>query len=115
MKTETARKTDWAFQRQQLQKLAIAAGMTLKDGSLIVVGGKGCPATKRIKEAIGFDRHRMTSSQFSDAQDDHGATRPYFAATHEAGDAVDAILNEWSGFSDVDGEMSLRDYLQISA
>jgi hypothetical protein len=110
----TARQSDRAFQRQQLQRLAIAAGMTLSDGSPIVVGGTKCPPTRKIKDAIGFAANRMTRDQYSDARDDYGATRPYFAATHECGSEVEAILGEWSGLSDCNGEMSLRDYLQIS-
>ena len=110
----TDRPTDRNYTRQQRQRLAIAAGMTLHDGSPIVVGGPKCPPTHKIKAAIGFDARRMTRDQFSDAVDDYGATRPYFAATHEAGEEVDAILRDWSGITDCDGEMTMETYLQIS-
>lgn len=110
----TVRQSDRAFQRHQLQRLAIAAGMTLSDGSPIVVGGTKCPPTRKIKDAIGFEANRMTRDQYDDARDDYGATRPYFAAIHDGSAEVEAILQDWSGFSDCDGEMSLRDYLQIS-
>lgn len=110
----TARQTDNAHTRRQLQRLAVAAGVTLKDGSPVTVGGEKCPAIRRIKEAIGFEDNRMTRDQYSDAKDDYGATRPYFRAMHEGGADVRAILQEWSGVTDCDGEMSLLDYLQIS-
>jgi hypothetical protein len=110
----TARKSDRNVQRQQMQRLAIAAGLHLSTGAPIVVGGDKCPPTKKIKAAIGFMPNRMTRDQYSDAKDDYGATRPYFAAGHEAGADVEAILQEWSGFTDCDGEMSLRDLLQIT-
>lgn len=108
------RKSDRLVERRQLQKLAIAAGMRLSDGSPIVVGGDKCPPVAKIKQAIGFEARRMTRDQFSDARDDYGATRPYFRALHDGNEKVEAILNEWSGFTDVDGEMSLLDLLQIS-
>jgi hypothetical protein len=110
----TTRQSDRAFQRRQLQRLAVAAGMTLSDGSPVAVGGSKCPPAAKIKAAIGFAANRMTRDQYSDARDDHGATRPYFGATHDGNDEVAAILGEWSGVSDCDGEMSLLDYLQIS-
>lgn len=108
------RPTDRARMKQQMQRLAIAAGMTLSDGSPIVVGGPKCPPTHRIKAAIGFDPRRMTHEQFSGAQDDYGAVRPYYGANHEAGAGVVALLAEWSGMTDCDGEMSLETLLQIS-
>lgn len=111
----TARKSDRQIQRQQLQKLAIAAGMKLSTGLPIVVGSDKCPPIAKIKAAIGFSGNRMTRAQFSDAQDDYGATRPYLEATTEyASEEVDAILNDWSGRTDVSGEMTLREFLQIS-
>jgi len=88
--------------------------MTLRDGSPIVVDGPKCPPIHKIKAAIGFTANRMTRDQYSDARDDYGAERPYFAPDHEAGIDADAILKEWSGFSDCDGEMSLEHLLQIS-
>lgn len=110
----TARPTDRDHTRRQLQRLAIAAGMTLSDGSPIVVGGPKCPQTHKIKAAIQFNANRMTPDQFSDAHDDYGAVRPYFRAMHEGGSDVEAILAEWSGITDCDGEMDMETYLQIS-
>ncbi len=112
--TMNARPTDRNHTRQQLQRLAIAAGMTLSDGLPIVVGGAKCPPTHKIKAAIGFAANRMTRSQFSDARDDYGAIRPYYAASHDGGESVAALLAEWSGVTDCDGEMSMETYLQIS-
>lgn len=108
------RPSDGQYTRQQLQRVAIAAGMTLHDGSPIIIGGTKCPPTHKIKAAIGFAANRMSRDQFSDAHDDFGATRPYYAASHECGTVVDTLLAEWSGVTDVDGEMTLETYLQIS-
>jgi len=112
--TTTIRKSDKSETRKQFQRLAIAAGVTLKDGSPVTVGGKGCPPVAKIKAAIGFEARRMTHDEYSDAKDDYGATSPYYSPTHEGSEAVAAILGEWSGFTDCDGEMSLEDYLTIS-
>lgn len=123
-----ARKSDRTHERTQKQRLAIAAGMTLSDGSPIVVGGLKCPSTAKIKAAIGFEANRMTRAQKYEAFGEYGAAgnlgtvdangvasaRPYFAASHEGSGEVESILGEWSGMSDCDGEMSLRDLLQIS-
>lgn len=109
------RPTDRAISRRQMQRLAVAAGVTLKDGSPVVVGGDKCPPAEKIKKAIGFDARRMSRDKFSDAQDDYGAVRPYYAASHEGGDAVRAILEEWSGISDCDGEMDMGTLLQMSS
>ena len=105
---------DRSHTRRQLQRLAIAAGMKLKDGSTIVVGGNKCPPTYKIKEAIDFRANRMTRDQYGDARDDHGAVRPYFGADHDGGGEVSTILAEWSGLTDCDGEISLETYLQSS-
>ena len=108
------RSDDPNHRRQILQRLAIAAGMTLSDGSPIVIGGPKCPSVSRIKDAIGFDARRMTKDQFSDAHDDYGAVRPYLSPTHQAGSEVGALLDEWSGTTDCDGEMPVWQYLQIA-
>jgi hypothetical protein len=109
-----ARQRDQAHTRRQLQRLAIAAGMVLSDGSPIVIGGPKCPPMRKIKSAIGFEANRMTRAQFGDARDDCGATRPYYGSRHEGSEEISALLEEWSGETDCDGEMSLETYLQIS-
>ena len=105
---------DRSHTRRQLQRLAIAAGMSLKDGSTIVVGGDKCPPTHKIKKAINFRANRMTRDQYSDAQDDYGAVRPYFGAGHDGGGEVSGILAEWSGMTDCDGKISMETCLQLS-
>ena len=108
------RDRDTAHTRVQLQRLAVAAGMTLLDGSPVVVGGAKCPHIRKIKAAIGFVSGRMSRDKFVAMKEDAGVARPYFAAQHDGGESVDSILQEWSGEVDCDGEMTVETYLQIS-
>lgn len=103
--------------RVKMQELAAAAGVTLKDGSPVVVGGEKCPPTQKIiarLQEMGWEVRRMTKAQRSDAQDDYG-----FAGRHisNAGDLpadVWAIMQSDSGFADCDGPMTVDRYLLTS-
>ena len=69
--------------RRQIQTLAIAAGMALKDGSPIVIGGPKCPTAMKI---IAVLLQKLPIH-------------------------LRAIMQEPSGFIDADGSMSVEEFL----
>jgi len=107
----TTRQSDKAHAKLQMQRLAIAAGVTLRDGSAVKLGGPATPSTSRIIKAINFAAQRMTREQRSDAQDDYGFTGRHFAPAWDGSPEIDAIMHEWSGVTDVTGELSMVDLL----
>lgn len=99
------------------QRLAIALGMTLSDGSPIVEGGPKCPPDRKIKAALkaaGWMVTRLSNAQRSDLRDDAGVDRRYISDDMALPAKIRDLLSQPSGVSDGDGPITLEEHLLIS-
>ncbi|MFH1603388.1 MAG: hypothetical protein ABIH03_05730 [Pseudomonadota bacterium] len=102
------------MKRETQQRLAIALGMTLKDGSQIQVDGGKCPSVTKMldfmRDHYGASFARFSRAQREDNLDDFGGRARHDAAWGTVPPAAAAILDEPCGYDCITGDR-VRDEL----
>ena len=85
---------------EQQQRLAVAMGMRLADGSPVIVGGAKRPSVTKILARMrehGMTARRLTRDQRSDLLDDVGAEQRHLIEWGDLPSEARAILREPCG------------------
>lgn len=98
------------------QRLAIALGLTLNDGSAIVVGSPKCPPDRRLVAALlarGWQVTRLANVQQDDLREDTGYGGRHCSDTTTLSPEIRDLLARPSGLRDAGGEIMLEDHLLL--